>query len=130
MVVPLETLRRQCQDMGSQSRTSLTGETVSAASRNAMGEGLFGCVHHLDDENPEVIAALRARYLSENRPRDAIEEFLVNELFIGAVQSQRVSRAENTELRRQQRNIRRRWDEERTATAGTLRVQLMAPETV
>jgi hypothetical protein len=130
MVVPLEDLRRHCEEMGSQSLTSLTGETVSASSRSALGDGLFGRVHCLDDEDPAEIAALRARYQAENRPRDAIEEFLVRQLFIGDVQSQRVDRAVTSEIRRQQRHIRDRWEEERTATAGTLREQLMATEAV
>jgi hypothetical protein len=130
MVVPLEALWHHCEELGSPSRTSLTGESVSAASANSLGEGLFGCVHHLADENPAEIAALRARYQAENRPRDAIEEFLVRQLFIGDVQSQRVDRAVTSEIRRQQRHIRDRWEEERTATAGTLREQLMATDTV
>jgi hypothetical protein len=40
MVVPLEALRRHCEETGSNSRTSLAGETVSASSANAMHEGL------------------------------------------------------------------------------------------
>jgi hypothetical protein len=42
----------------------------------------------------------------------------------------RFHRAQNSELGRQQRTIRRRWEEAREETAGTLRANLVAPGTV
>jgi hypothetical protein len=130
MVVPLEARRRDSRDTGSKSRTSLTGDLVSNASRSGLQDGLFARVHCLDDENPDALAALRERYFRENRPRDAVEEFLVNECYLGDVLRERFNRALATELKRQQRQIRQRWDEERQATVGLLRDQLVDPETV
>jgi hypothetical protein len=130
MVVPLEARRRDSRDSGPKSRTSLTGDPVSNASRNGLRDGLFARVHCLDDENPDAMASLRERYFRENRPRDAVEEFLVNECYLGDVLGQRFKRALAAELTRQQRIIRQRWDEERQATVGLLREQLVDPETV
>jgi hypothetical protein len=129
MVVPLEARRRDSRDSGSKSRTSLTGDLVSNSSANGLRDGLFSRVHHLDDEDPDAMAALRERYFRENRPRDAVEEFLVNECYLGDVLGQRFKRALTTELTRQQRIIRQRWDEERQVTVGLLRDQLVDPET-
>jgi hypothetical protein len=130
MVVPLEARRQDSRDSGSKSRTSLTGDPVSSSSRNGLTDGLFARVHHLDDEDPAAMAALRERYFRENAPRDATEEFLVNECYLGDVLGQRFKRALTTELTRQQRIIRQRWDEERQVTVGLLRDQLVDPETV
>jgi hypothetical protein len=130
MVVTLDARRRLAQESGSIERQSLNGESVFSASANGLKDGLFGRVHHLDDEDPDEIAALRARYQAANQPRDPTEDFLVNELFIGHVQGRRYQRALNNELRRQQRVNRQRWEEEREKTAGALRDQLMAPDAV
>jgi hypothetical protein len=130
MVVPVEARRRDSRDSGSNSRTSLTGDPVSSASRNGVRDGLFGRVHCLDDEDPDAMAALRERYFRENEPRDATEEFLVNECYLGDVLGQRFKRALTNELTRQQRIIRQRWEEERQVTVGLLRDQLVDPETV
>jgi hypothetical protein len=54
----------------------------------------------------------------------------VNQCFIGHVLSDRLDRAVTCEVRRQQRHIQIRWNEERTATAGTLYEHLLAPGTV
>jgi hypothetical protein len=130
MVVSLDARRHDCCESGSKSRTSLTGDTVSISSANGMKEGLFGRVHHLEDEDPAALAALRERYLNENQPRDAREEFLVNECYLGDVLGQRYKRALTNELRRQQRQIRLRWEEERQETVGLLRDQLVDAATV
>jgi hypothetical protein len=116
--------------MAAKARQPLSPETVSISSRNGLRDGLFARVHYLDDEDPAEIAALRQRYLDDKQPRDATEEFLVNECFYEDVMGQRYHRAVSNELRRQQRLNRQRWEEERTATAGALRDQLVAPETV
>jgi hypothetical protein len=129
MVVTLESRRRDSRDTGSNCRTALTGDPVSNASRNGMTDGLFARVHCLDDECPDALAALRERYFRENRPRDAVEEFLVNECYIGDVLRDRFNRALTNELKCQQRQIRQRWDEERQATVGLLHDQLLDPET-
>jgi hypothetical protein len=130
MVVTLDTRRLLAQENGSVNRQALNGESVLSSSANSMKDGLFARVHHLDDEKPDELAALRARYQAANQPRDPIEEFLVDELFIGDVQRQRLKRAMDSELRGQQRQIRARWEEARTEVAGALRDQLMASETV
>jgi hypothetical protein len=130
MVIPLDTRRHDSRHGGSKSRTSLWGDPVSNASRSGLTDGLFGRVHCLDDEDPDALAALRERYFRENRPRDAVEEFLVNECYLGDVLGQRFNRALTTELQRQQRSIRQRWDEERLETVSLLRDQLVDPETV
>jgi hypothetical protein len=129
MVIPLDARRRDSRDSRSNSRTSLTGDPVSTASASGLRDGLFGRVHCLDDENPDAMAALRERYFCENRPRDAVEEYLVNECYLGDVLGQRFNRALTNELKRQQRQIRQRWDEERQETVGLLRDQLVDPET-
>jgi hypothetical protein len=106
------------------------GEPKFDPSRNSLKDGLFGRVHALDDEDPDAIAAIRARYLKENEPTDAIEEFCVNELSTAHILSLRFHRAMASELGRQQRTIRKRWEEVREETASTLRGHLVAPETV
>jgi hypothetical protein len=130
MVVPFAERRRMAQENGSQGRQSPEEEPRYDPSRNGLKDGLFGRVHHLDDESPDAVAALRARYWAENRPRDALEEFWVDECFIGHLQRDRYCRALTSEIRCQQRLNRERWEEARRETAGTLRQHLMAPETV
>jgi hypothetical protein len=130
MVVPLEECRRTARDSSSKSRADAPGERRWDSSRNALKDALFARVHYLDEENPEAIARLRQRYINERQPRDATEEFLVNQCFLGDLLGQRFERALTTELRRQQRMNRQRWEEERQVTVGLLRDQLVDPETV
>jgi hypothetical protein len=130
MVVSLDARRHDCCESGSKLRTSLMGDTVSNSSANGLKDGLFARTHHLDDEDPDALAALRERYFRENQPRDAREEFLVNECYLGDVLGQRYKRALTSELRRQQRQIRQRWDEERQETVGLLRDQFVDSATV
>jgi hypothetical protein len=130
MVVTLDARRHDCCESGSKSRISLLGDTVSNSSANGMKDGLFARTHHLEDEDPDALAALRARYFRENQPRDAREEFLVNECYLGDVLGQRYKRALTNELRGQQRQIRQRWDEARQETVGLLRDQFVDSATV
>jgi hypothetical protein len=131
MVLPLDDFRRSTREDGAKSRHAGGDDELKFdPSRNSLKDGLFGRVHHLDDEKPEDIAAIHTRFREENQPRDATEEFLVNECAIGTVLQGRYFRAYESELQRQQRKIRQRWEEARAETAETLRAGLVAPETV
>src|SRR6516164_9792763 len=98
MVVPLDACRTDARENGSQSRREDGADGPRFdPSRNALRDGLFGRVHALDDEDPEAIAAIHARYQEENRPRDAIEQFCVNELATAHILQGRFYRALNSE---------------------------------
>src|SRR5262249_7616429 len=117
VVINEEARRRRARENGAKSRGPLSNETKFISSRNGLTDGGYSRVHHLNDENPHEIHALRERYLASAQPESPFEEFLVTECFQGHLAAGRVHRARTTELNRQQRIGIEAWQRDRASLA-------------
>jgi hypothetical protein len=129
MALTLEERRQIARINGSKSKGPLNDFTRWLSSRNSLVHGAYARVHILDDEDPDELEGLRQRYLDDDEPQSATEEFLVLEKYHGDVASRRLRRARGRALKIQGELNREKWEQERGERADKLHGLLIHPDT-
>jgi hypothetical protein len=128
MTRTLEERQHTARVNGSKSRgpTSTTGKLVSR--RNSLKLGIYAKVVTLPDEDPELVADLRADWYKDIQPRSRAAEHLLEDCIYADMMSMRTRRAHQTAIANQGEAALRDWDNTRFAQ-GRERLSRLASDT-